>query len=395
MDPIFVITCVRSGSTLLRCLLDVHPEIYSPGEIGVGQLCQSLYTTVLYTKGQSKYIKSEYEREQVVVEEVRKIIFENLNNYTFSNNKKLWCDKSPQNIDYLDFINSIFPNSKFICLYRNCLDVVHSCILLNKMGFMPELREYVKKYPDNLVIAMMEYWIEKTKKILKFEIENPHRCFRVNYESLVLNPKTILSNIYQFLDVEDDIDVSESIFSGDYEFGQMNGDLKLLFSDEIYTKSVGKGLGIPRTFISEEYFNTINEIQITLDYPSMTGRGFCNYVLMYKNLNITNDLDISNKVTSIFKVDIPRHLQKDKYDFSGSCKFMVAGCGEWVVNFYKRQIEILSGGDSINCVIAVSAKSLIDIFEGRQTVIEAYESGFIGAEGDINMAIKVVRALFH
>jgi Sulfotransferase family len=41
-EPIVVPTCARSGSTLLRLLLDSHPELACPPETGVVDLCTRL-----------------------------------------------------------------------------------------------------------------------------------------------------------------------------------------------------------------------------------------------------------------------------------------------------------------------------------------------------------------
>ncbi|MFN2568680.1 MAG: sulfotransferase [Candidatus Dormibacteria bacterium] len=40
--PIFVVCCSRSGSTLLRYILDTHPLVACPPELHVAQLCRRL-----------------------------------------------------------------------------------------------------------------------------------------------------------------------------------------------------------------------------------------------------------------------------------------------------------------------------------------------------------------
>ena len=41
-DPVFVLCCGRSGSTLLRFLLDAHPDLACPPETNVATLCAHL-----------------------------------------------------------------------------------------------------------------------------------------------------------------------------------------------------------------------------------------------------------------------------------------------------------------------------------------------------------------
>ena len=43
-DPVFVLCNARSGSTLLRFLLDAHPEIACPPETNMPSLCAQLAT---------------------------------------------------------------------------------------------------------------------------------------------------------------------------------------------------------------------------------------------------------------------------------------------------------------------------------------------------------------
>lgn len=397
--PIFVFTCERSGSTLLRCILDAHSEIYSPGEIGLGDLCQSLYNTILYTKGQSKDITSESERERIITNEVRKIVANQMDGYVKDYGKQIWCDKSPANVHHLDILGKIFPSAKCICLYRNCLDVVSSCINLSKMGFMSELCSYVRKHPDNLVLAMIENWIEKTTKILEFEHKNSARCFRVTYESMVLNPEKTLSELFAFLGVASDGYALESVFSGTHDIGQVNGDLRMLFSDGIFTSSIGKGSEIPLTYIPDWHVEKMNDMLAEIGYPC----GWHGHSLIadaeqpvFYNSQLS---DMKQKVSEIFEVLFPRMLEGICNDFStvtGVCRFVISGNGgnDWVMDFNNRPVQIHSGTGDSDCTIAVSARNFLNIVNGRLGVVEAYEKGYIGASGNVNAAIKIGKVLF-
>lgn len=399
MECIFIVTCERSGSTLLRCLLDAHAEIYSPGEISIGPLCESLYNTIFYTKGQLNNIRSEAEREAVVMDEIRDVLSERMGRYTQANHKAVWCDKSPVNVHHLGLIRKVFPAAKFICLYRNCLDVVHSCIALSRMGFMPELCEYVKKHPQNLPAAMVDSWLDKTGKILDFARSNPSGCFSITYESLVSRPEETLSKLFGFLGMEADMNVFDAVFSGSYEFGQMNGDIKMLFSSNIYTDSIGKGAAVPSTYITEQHFKKINEVQAAIGYPQMLDvRSFYRELTAHGAVEITEG-EMGEKVKNVLDSVLPSQLSGNGRDFSsisGSCNLIVTGNGggEWFIDFAKNPGTIRSGKNLADCDIAVSSATLLELVEGRTNVAEAYEAGHIGADGNLNMAIKIGRALF-
>jgi hypothetical protein len=72
--PVFVLSCERSGSTLLRYIIDTHPQICSPAHLHLGQLCRSLYTSTFYSLGQTMEVTDEAMRERLVAAETRRVI---------------------------------------------------------------------------------------------------------------------------------------------------------------------------------------------------------------------------------------------------------------------------------------------------------------------------------
>src|SRR5918996_23135 len=123
--PIFVLSCERSGSTLLRYIIDTHPRVCSPAHLHLGQLCRNLYTSIFYSLGQTIEGTDEATRERLVAGEVRAIVDEFMQRYARAKGKRMWCEKTTENLQYLRFLCDVFPDAKYICLYRNCMDVVH------------------------------------------------------------------------------------------------------------------------------------------------------------------------------------------------------------------------------------------------------------------------------
>ena len=70
---IFILSLPRSGSTLLRMILDTHPEICCPGELSLGQLCVDLHHSLYFSIGQAS-ANEKAEREAIVTARVREII---------------------------------------------------------------------------------------------------------------------------------------------------------------------------------------------------------------------------------------------------------------------------------------------------------------------------------
>src|SRR5688572_32570200 len=194
--PIFVLSCERSGSTLLRYIIDTHPQVCSPAHLHLGQLCRSLYTSIFYSTGQTMEVRDEATRERLVAGEVRAIVDGFMQGYARTKGKQMWCEKTTDNLQYLRILRDVFPDARYVCLYRNCMDVVHSSIECSRLGFMPELAPYVRKRPDNVVAAMVESWIEKTKILIEFEQAHLAQCFRIKYETLVAEPARTLAPMF-------------------------------------------------------------------------------------------------------------------------------------------------------------------------------------------------------
>src|SRR6188472_1604334 len=125
--PVFILSCERSGSTLLRCILDTHPEIACPGELAIGRLVQALRRTIFRTVAQTDAATEEEQGEATRVE-VRRIVDEILTAYVSARGKRVWCDKTPWNVLCLSDLEWVFPEARYVCLYRRGVDVAHSCL---------------------------------------------------------------------------------------------------------------------------------------------------------------------------------------------------------------------------------------------------------------------------
>lgn len=84
-------------------------------------------------------VNDEATRDQLVVGEVRAVVDEFMQRYVRAKGKQMWCEKTTEDLLYLPFLRDVFPDAKYLCLYRNCMDVVHSSIECSRLGFLPEL----------------------------------------------------------------------------------------------------------------------------------------------------------------------------------------------------------------------------------------------------------------
>jgi hypothetical protein len=198
---------------------------------------------------------------------VRENISGIMGNYAKSSGKQYWCEKSVLTADSVNGVLSVFPDAKFICLYRNCLDQVRSA--LETLSFHPTGKDFgfepfLKSSPDNKVNGLIDYWHSKTQTIHQFESSHPYRCLRVTYEELVLDSNKCISKIFKYLGHPVGREIIENIFSSKHIAGP--GDGKIHNTNSIHAKSVGKGNELNVQDISPSRLKKINPLLQIIGY---------------------------------------------------------------------------------------------------------------------------------
>ena len=191
--PIFIIGVYRSGTTLLRYILDGHSHICCPSESDFILPLSKVVTDVRSSTG-LRYMGFDKPHVKAKARELIEYFFIN---YSKSVNKRRWADKTPGYIDCVDFISSVFPEAQFLMLYRHGLDQSHS---MTRGGtFQRAVTESYCEQGEDLRVGATRYWNEKVSMMLDFEKRNPERCLRVGYEALCESPEVITRQIFSFL----------------------------------------------------------------------------------------------------------------------------------------------------------------------------------------------------
>lgn len=208
----FILGRPRSGTTLLRTLLDVHPNINIPLENSElihlqfkyskvsdwdDQKRKSLFSDFLNLNSVKNWglnreaineLLSKFSGRDVRFEEILNLLYFH---YTSEFPKdEIIClgDKSPINSLYADRLCRVFPDAKFIHLVR---DYRANFASMSKQDFFS---------PSST--AMLMQWKKSVNTIQKLTIQNPHRFLLVRYEDLVSIPEETYETICNFLDVK-------------------------------------------------------------------------------------------------------------------------------------------------------------------------------------------------
>ena len=243
--PVFILTCARSGSSLLRLLLDGHPEVTCPPETGLAAALAKL-TSVWHVLCSDERGEVVSQPPLQVVTALRRIGWEIIAHHRSQERKRIFCDKSLDTIDYVQVIEALFPGARYIVLYRDVMDVVISSIEASPWGFDSYgFGPYVTAAPGNHVAALANYWNAYVLKALDVEQMLPERTWRLRYEDLVWDTNRTLKALGGFLGVEWDGSTAEGALDHREVVEGLPGDYKVHYTAAVHSDSVGRGWRVP------------------------------------------------------------------------------------------------------------------------------------------------------
>lgn len=193
--------------------------------------------------------------------------------YAREMDKSVWCDKSVTTIDIIDATRSIFPDARYICLYRNCLDMVASAMEILQQstgGANFGFESFLRNRPGNKIEALIEYWIAKTGAMLLFEKNNSENFVSVKYESVTQETTKTLSTLFGFLGSSWDKEMMENVFSSHEK--PFAGDHKFRDTNMIHEYSVGTGKNIDVSGVSSGCLEKMNKLLAKLGYETISAK---------------------------------------------------------------------------------------------------------------------------
>lgn len=285
LKHVFVVSPARSGSTLLRYLLDAHPDIMSPAELNLSALLlhaadtwhrahEGQGTTDPGAEAQGPAELGAEPRASSgallshdALRWASKIVNEIMTDLARAAGASVFVDKSLTTVDHLPIVASCYPKASYVFLYRYPLDMIASGIEASRWGFNAfGFAPYIGAAPGNFVGGLGNYWIEKVSRMLEFERTCSVAHARIYYELLCDDPVTSLSDLLDFLGLPSDSRIVERAFESDHAVGP--GDYKIDFTQSVGTGSVGRGSTLPE-LLRPEQITRIDELLAELDYPAL------------------------------------------------------------------------------------------------------------------------------
>jgi hypothetical protein len=276
VKPVFVVTPARSGSTLLRYLLDSHPDITCPPEFNLSVLMQQVVNTWRQVDnalaGTGEPAAAPNQPFQLPTAEqrrrARKVIDEIMATCAKAKGARVYCDKSLTTVEELPLVASVYPDASYIFLYRFPLDMIASGMEASRWGFAAYgFLPYVAGTPGNFIAGLANYWIDRVSRMLEFERTCTASHARIYYELMCGDPAKTMAEVCSFLGVEPDHGMTERLFTHEHQVGP--GDYKIDFTRTVSLDSIGRGATLPPTTLTEPLVQRINDLLAELDYPTV------------------------------------------------------------------------------------------------------------------------------
>ena len=109
-------------------------------------------------------------------------------------NSSLFLEKTPAHSLYIKEINRLFPDSKFIILTRDPFDTCRSLIHAG--------RTWGESWAPRKAIAAAALWKNYMNSILDNKEKIKSEFYELRYEDLSVNPKFVLSEVFEFLNID-------------------------------------------------------------------------------------------------------------------------------------------------------------------------------------------------
>ena len=180
--PIFIVSAMGSGSTLIRLILDSHPNIAIPRETGFMRAYNAHAFIPLKWGGHSWAKRMGWSRKELD-HELAELYDRIFSRHAAAHGKHRWGDKTPLHTWHVDAMARLFPDARFIGMIRHPGATVGSNV--GRFG-----------HPFNRAVVHVERY---QREIARQAAAHPKRFAIIRYEELVLRPEPMLRELMDWL----------------------------------------------------------------------------------------------------------------------------------------------------------------------------------------------------
>jgi hypothetical protein len=181
--PVFVVGSMRSGSTMLRLILDSHPGIAIGGETGFMGALLAAKDIPNWQFGKGWYQRLGWS-EREMDERLREFYDGMFRRYALEQGKPRWGEKTPFHTAHMAEMAQVFPDAAFVGIVRHPGAVAASL-----------RRKFHYTFP-----AALSYWAGTNLDMVRAGSTLGRRFALCRYEDLVLEGEPVLREIIAHLD---------------------------------------------------------------------------------------------------------------------------------------------------------------------------------------------------
>ncbi|GGN62015.1 sulfotransferase family protein [Streptomyces albiflavescens] len=215
-SPVFILSSIRSGSTLLRCILDTHSKIRAPHELHLADLEVQLT---------SPYIEMAMQASNLEKGEIEHLLWDRMLHRELAvTGKDIVVDKTPGNLLLWRRLAACWPQARYIFLLRHPLHILESSLAGRPEQDPAQTQQLVTRYLRELDAA---------RRTLNGAT--------VRYEDLTRDAKQVSREICAYLDMPWEPEMLNYGTADHGPFVQGIGD----FTDNIKSGVVQPGRSLP------------------------------------------------------------------------------------------------------------------------------------------------------
>ena len=184
--PVFIIGSPRSGTTLLRSVLDAHPHLCCPTwETGLFDRLSAFVSGDFEKPRGSEANFCSLERSEVIAW-LRRCADDLMGQFVTRAGKRRWGEKTPAHVFHMGLIDEVYPGSQFIHIIRDGRDVVRS--LQSVDWSRHDVRRSVRRWTVSVAAGR-----DAGRRL------GPERYTEVRYEELTAGPRGVVEGLCSFL----------------------------------------------------------------------------------------------------------------------------------------------------------------------------------------------------
>jgi protein-tyrosine sulfotransferase len=197
--PVIVLAFAQSGAAHLQDLLAASAALTCTTATGLLPLCEQAAAVWRRVNNRDDSLS------HLAVASIRALSGTMMSTILASTGRLRWCETIFVSPESAETFLRIYPETKFVCLYRSCLEVVRAGIQVNPWGLVgTPFAMFSTTYPASSSAAIAAYWAWCTELLLKFEHDYPGKCHRIKYEDLVRDPGRVSGDVFAFLNLAQD-----------------------------------------------------------------------------------------------------------------------------------------------------------------------------------------------